>query len=84
MTAYHIYPQSNHDIWWMEGQYHNRNKLSDSPDVMKLITEGMKVAVLNEKIHGSYVRVITNILIFYIVKLYISYFFNIALVRIYY
>ena len=47
----------NHDIWWLDGQLHNRNKETDTPDVVKEITMGMKEAIAGGNIVGSHVQV---------------------------
>lgn len=32
----------NHDIWWLENQVHNRNKETDTPEVISEVASGMK------------------------------------------
>lgn len=46
----------NHELWWLEGLYHDRNKKTDSLEKCKAITNKLRQGISNESIIGSYVR----------------------------
>ena len=44
----------NHEIWWLTGSYHNRNKDTDSEDSLREVVQGLKDGLRSGKILGSY------------------------------
>lgn len=45
----------NHEIWWLSGSYHNRNKDTDNKNSIREVVEGLKSGIREGKILGSFV-----------------------------
>lgn len=46
----------NHELWWLEGHYHDRNKATDTRAKCRSITQKLRDGIINESIQASYVR----------------------------
>ena len=44
----------NHEIWWLTGSYHNRNKDTDDKSSVKEVVEGLKEGIREGRILGSF------------------------------
>ena len=44
----------NHDIFWLQGQFHDSNKITDVDQVREEVVSGMKKLLLQDKIRGAH------------------------------
>lgn len=44
----------NHEIWWLQGRFHDRNKAADTKEKVLFIVEALKSRIMNETIQGAY------------------------------
>lgn len=45
----------NHDVFWLQGQYHDSNKKTDTTEVRTEVVDGLKHALLDLKVRGAHV-----------------------------
>ena len=45
----------NHDVFWLQGQFHDSNKETDTTEVRTEVVDGMKHALLDLKVRGAHV-----------------------------
>jgi len=56
----------NHDIWWLEGQLHNRNKNTDSEPNVAYVLKDMKDRIMRKLLVGAFVERVHGIPIFFV------------------
>jgi hypothetical protein len=44
------------ELWWLEGRYHDRNKVTDTREKCRSITKKLREGIAKESIVASYVR----------------------------
>ena len=56
----------NHDIWWLEGQYHNRNRETDTDENIQLVVKDMKNRIGKNLLTGAVVERVHGVPIFFV------------------
>ena len=44
----------NHELWWMEGMTHMRNRKTDTPEITDAVIQKLKSGIMNIEILGAY------------------------------
>jgi Calcineurin-like phosphoesterase len=44
----------NHELWWLEGSFHNRNEISDTKEVTTAVVNKMKNSIQEGEIRGAF------------------------------
>lgn len=54
------------ELWWLEGHYHDRNKVTDSLSKCRSITQKLREGIHNESIVASHVRQVGDVSLMFV------------------